>query len=391
MSSQSDSECSSSTQESSEDNSTAKKPETYDVLSELWPEESRPKGLKSRAQVNACTPDALFGFMKFAEFKAKKNRGENLESGTKDQKPKTIRFRGAKDNSRDQLHEARWLRQPITDPKVWYKEVPVKRERVYRNLNFEYYGTENCLNEKSIAALHDRTLVLELKHFASINASTNKPVKEFRQTNEHGTSTFHDIIWDQPRSLLAIQEAINNYAMALHAIWPSDMTAIILTRVLIKYHWIAAAKSEKTRMNCINAFFNDVMRGNVRRATNGKAVLDFDAQEKCLKAALIRFEVPTDVPISSRSDPSPNWQSQQQKGPQKSGQTRQPPRKRNEARFNNNPLCFAFNDKGRKCSNQSTATGCSPRPGINFAHVCSKWVASKKDFCYGSHAEENHR
>ena len=170
------------------------------------------------------------------------------------------------------------------------------------------------------------------------------------------------------------------------------MTAIILTRVLIKYHWIAAAKSDKTRMNCINAFFNDVMRGNVRRATNGKAVLDFDAQEKCLKAALTRFEVPTDVPIGTRSDQAHSWQSQQQRGPQqKSGQTKQPPRKRNEARFNNNPLCFAFNDIGRTCANQSTATGCSPWPGINFAHVCSKWVPNKKDFCYGSHAEENHR
>ena len=164
------------------------------------------------------------------------------------------------------------------------------------------------------------------------------------------------------------------------------MTAIILTRVLIKYHWIAAAKSDKTRMNCINAFFNDVMRGN------GKAVLDFDAQEKCLKAALTRFEVPTDVPIGTRSDQAHSWQSQQQRGPQqKSGQTKQPPRKRNEARFNNNPLSFTFNDKGRTCANQSTATGCSPRPGINFAHVCSKWVPNKKDFCYGSHAEENHR
>ena len=317
--------------------------------------------------------------MKFADFNAKKKRGENLESGAKDQKPTTIKFPEAKDNFKDKLHDARFLRQPISDPKTWLKEMPVKRERVYRNLSFEFYGTDNCLNDKSIAALHDRSLVLELKHWLSINASTNKPVKEFRQTNEHGTSTFHDIVWDQPKSLLAIQEGLNNYTMALHSIWPLDMTAIILNRLLIKYHWVSGAKTEKARLGCISAFFNDVMRSNVRRAINGKAVLDYDAQEKCLKVALNRFEISTEIPISTKLELSQGSQPQQNKfSQQKPAQGCQPERKRHEARYNSNPLCFAYNDKGRTCSNQTTATGCTARNGANYAHVCSKWVFKKK-------------
>ena len=248
--------------------------------------------------------------------------------------------------------------------------------------------------DKTIAALHDRSLVLELKHFLASNATNNKPVKEFRQTNEHGTSTCFDILWDPPKSLIAIQEALNNYAMALHSIWPMDMSAIIMHRVLVKYHWVAGAKSEKTRLSCISAFFNDVYRSNVRRALNKKAPLDFDRQEKCLKAALTRHEIHADVPMPSSSKPDqqqPRASQQSGNHPGQQGPKRQQPKKRSEARYNNHPLCFAFNEKGRTCSNQSTATGCTPRPGVEFAHVCSKWIFKKNDFCYGTHAEENHR
>ena len=328
--------------------------------------------------------------MKFSDYRAKKERGENLETGTRDQRPKTVKFPKSKDNGRSALHEARWLRLPISDPTAWFKNVPLKREQIYRNLPFDFYGNDNSINDKTIAALHDRSLVLELKHFLVANATNNKPIKEFRQTNEHGSSTCYDILWDPPKNLLAIQEALNNYAMALHLIWPMDMTPIIMNRVLVKYHWVVNAKSEKSRLSCISNFFNDVLRSNVRKALNKKAPLDFDQQEKCLKAAMTRHEIPADVPLPSggkgdHQRPGPSQQSNNQQGQKKQ------PKKKSDARYNNHPLCFAFNKRGRSCSNQTTATGCTPRPGIEYAHVCSKWVGRKSDFCYGNHAEENHR
>ena len=328
--------------------------------------------------------------MKFTDYQAKKTRGDHLETGTKDQKPKSVKFKAGKDNGRDVLHEARWLRQPITDPKTWFKEMPIKREQVYRNLQFEFYGTDNAINDKTVAALHDRSLVLEIKHFLSANSSNSKLAK----ANEQGSSSSADIIWDPPKSLISIQEALNNYAMALHQVWPMDMSAIVMQRVLIKYHWVSAAKNEKTRLACITQFFNDVMRSNVRRALNGKACLDFDGQEKSLKSALTKNDISAEVPLNSgsRQDYTQGHrQAGQQTSQQKQNPKGQPPKKRSDARFNGLPVCFAYNGKGRTCTSQSTATGCSPKPNVDYAHVCSKWIFAKNDFCYGSHPEEKHR
>ena len=111
------------------------------------------------------------------------------------------------------------------------------------------------------------------------------------------------------------------------------------------------------------------MRSNVRRALNRKACLDFDAQEKALKSAMTKNDVPAEVPLTSNNRPE-NTLGQRQSGQlsnhQKQGAKAQPPKKRSDARFNGLPLCFAYNSKGRTCTNQTSATGCSPKTGVDY-------------------------
>ena len=86
--------------------------------------------------------------------------------------------------------------------------MPTKREEIFRNMPFRFLGAENGVNPRTIAQVHDRTAVLEMKHFWSHNASNNKPLKEIRSaTNEIG----HDICWDDPENMQHIHDALSNY------------------------------------------------------------------------------------------------------------------------------------------------------------------------------------
>ena len=105
--------------------------------------------------------------MKFGLEADKKNKGENVEILRKDSKPPSVNFKKGRDNGTSKLHKARFCRAPLAHPKHWMKNMPQRRHHVYKNMRFEFSGTENSLNDRTISSCHDRAVALQLKHFSA--------------------------------------------------------------------------------------------------------------------------------------------------------------------------------------------------------------------------------
>jgi hypothetical protein len=63
----------------------------------------------------------------------------------------------------------RFERPPITEPKVWWHKMAVKRKDVYRRLALEHVGAESIISEHTIVRAHDRSYPLLIKMFFSNN------------------------------------------------------------------------------------------------------------------------------------------------------------------------------------------------------------------------------
>ena len=219
----------------------------------------------------------------------------------------------------------------------------------------------------------------------SDNVSSARPMKEIRRADEDGICTITDSQWENPASLFAVQDAVANYAILLHHLWPLDQSALILNKVLVKYRWLSQADNMKVRADMISQFFNGVLRANSRRAANKEATLSFAEQEAIMKSTLAKHGLSAEA--SFQAQPAKRG-DKGQKGP-----SQQPPRQRNSPiYFNNKKVCFAFNNtEGRDCRSTPTATGCKDKAGNEYAHVCSRYLPDKQKHCFMSHRRRDHK
>ena len=189
--------------------------------------------------------------------------------------------------------------------------------------------------------------------------------------------------------MFAVQDAIANYAVLLHHLWPLDQSALIMNKVLVKYRWLAQADDMKTRADIIASFFNNVLRANSKRAANREAVLCFNEQEATLKTTMAKFGLAPEFggKVQSRRENKPQrptYSAQAQSKPQK-------PRY-GPIMFNNTKVCFGFNSlDGRECRSTPTATGCKDKNGVEYAHVCSKYLTDKNKHCFMAHKRRDHK
>ena len=292
----------------------------------MWPKSSRPDILQRKKTVNKMKFDVIMSMYKAWKDTETANRGSNLETFAKDQKPPKKKFKAAVDDGRKRLHDARFLRQPLDSPKVWWKKMPTTRSHVYKNMSMEFTGRQNCVAEKTIANLHNRTLALSLKHFSSDNVTvSSKPKKSINSYSEQGMTSIFDFCWDEPTTMLQIQDSILNFCFLLHNIWPLDPSGLQILGCLTKYRWIAHAADMKTRTEIITAFFDSVLRVNAIKATNRECILSAQEQEDILKRVLIKHGMRPEVPIQERAKPNNSTpQAQRSQAPRKQSQERRP-------------------------------------------------------------------
>lgn len=226
---------------------------TWKLLEKAWPYEQRPRLLKKKNVVYGMTLSELLAYKKeTVSVEDKKNLGEEVFA--RDCKPEKIRYKAQTDDGVLRLHPARSNRQPLSHPKNWYKTVPKKREVIIRNFPMDHLGLTGHIQETTIGKMHNRCVKLTLDMFCkSSNREARGPHRAGKYPDAH-----------------QLREGVGNFCLALHSLWPTDYTGVVILKVLNEARWAEnASADDKRRAELITEFFNGVMSDNC-----GKAVHD---------------------------------------------------------------------------------------------------------------------
>ena len=285
---------------------------------------------------------------------------------------------------------ARWFRLSVKAPKHWYEQAPVARSHKYVNIPLKFVGATNCISERVIALCHDQTIPLTMKQFLQDNcAVASKPKVTF--TGPGGSSTV-DWDWVEAATLNHAHEAILNYQIVIHHLFPWVTTGFIIQRVLLKVNWLASYSNLNTRLKIIRTFFNGVLRINAGRACKKDLPMDFKEQMEHMSSIMERspsqdlfqangghaenYKIP-------RAGPAARTTSGQRSNAAGTVKDKRP-------RFNNLLLCFDYNStKGTDCSRPVTGLGCREPKGQEYAHRCNH-KAQGGAYCLMAHRRKDH-
>lgn len=122
-----------------------------------------------------------------------------------------------RDNGRDKLHPARNERSPFVPPCEYWKDMPVRREQVYRHIQLAHLGAEGQIKENIIVKLHDAGVEVTLAQLQSPNF-----VKTKRKDGEDG-----------PTEIWQVHDALTNYAALMHSLWPTNFAPLVIQKILV--------------------------------------------------------------------------------------------------------------------------------------------------------------
>ena len=216
------------------------------ILEHIWPALERPEALRDHDWIEKQSIGDLMQLHKVYLKKEQKEQGQAIGRATKDSRPPVQKLEEGEDDCDKQLHDARFLRMPISRPKHWYHKIPVKHNHSYRNIPVRHVlGMDSAVAPAVVLARHDRKNALQLKHYNRSNANiTSKPMKEIKSRDSVGVSTISDYDWVLPNNVRQCQDSILIFAAVNRSLWPYDYTDIALTRVYNRYDWCGAAHSE---------------------------------------------------------------------------------------------------------------------------------------------------
>ena len=364
----------------------------WSLLKNVWPVEKRPLGLQNKLSFNSIDLNNLLSIAKLDRENLKALDGDLSSSFNPDKKPKSTTFKKQKDDGFKHLHLARFQRLPLAKMEKWWKLVPKVRTHQYKNLELKFSGCNNKLTQKTIQSLHNRTKVLQFKHFHAANVNVSaKPVKKIEKREEEGIVSTLDFAWENPTTIAQVSDTLLNYTTALFQLWPYDPTGLILMRVINKFNFASAAPTVSERVSVITAFFNLVLRENATRAVRKDLILDFDEQVDCFKNILSASGYSSAVPSTYRIPKSDSDQFKAKFTPLPSRNASnfnllKP--KANVVLHNGVPICFNYNSGS--CRNPSSTVGCrDSKAGKDYAHVCNKWIQAKNSHCFQRHSRFN--
>ena len=253
--------------------------------------------LRDRDWVEKQSIGDLMSLQKAMTKKEMKEQGQNICKAKRDSKPPLVKIAGGEDDCDRTLVSARFLRPPVSAPKKWFRQVPVKYSHVYRNIPLKHMlGLDSIVAPSVIATRHDRKNALQLKHYNRSNANvSSKPIKEIRSRDSEGVSTIHDYDWTLPNTIKQCQDSILNFGAVNRSLWPFDHTDIALTKIFNRYDWFVAADSSADRVKLVQLLFNRIMEENAYRAADKEEPLPYEEMEKIAKEMLVDNGVSADI------------------------------------------------------------------------------------------------
>jgi len=298
---------------------------------------------------------------------------------SKDAKPPAVRFSAGNDNCEDELHPARWCRNPTVSPGSYAHLVPVRHDVIYRQLQLARLGAANVVHERVIGRAHDRSVELRLCMFHKRNYSKRTNGKE-----ELGDG------WENPAELEPVKDAVQNFAAVYFELWPRDQAPIVIQRVLTIHRYGAGIEGkEGFKAKVVCDFFDAVMLANAGRAARKEAGVDVKEAKEIWTDTLEKHDVGTTFSRdrkagggggSSGGGNSSGWKSTGPRGKDSSAAAKPP------CRFNGKLVCYLYNHVKSGCNRAKKGDGCVDSRGSEFAHVCNNLENGK--YCFGAHCRE---
>ena len=206
-------------------------PYNWDAIASLWQEKDRPKEL-TRERINNMPLEAVMALHNAWLKKKKHEKGEQASGKfSRDGVMPLINYKNKVIDHRDDgvtlLHEARFSRMPLAEPKSWYHRVPqVLSPTMIVAIPLSASGGHNQVPQQVIERLHDRTKACKLTDFYIGDFGSGSKSSEHKDTN-----------WDTCVAIYQIQDAFGNYMTLVQQMFPYDHTPVTIYRVLVKYHW----------------------------------------------------------------------------------------------------------------------------------------------------------
>jgi hypothetical protein len=105
-------------------------------------------------------------------------------------------------------------------PTEYLKDMPVRREQVYRHIELTHLGAEGEVKEGVIVKMHDTGVEVTLSQFQSPNF-----IKTKKQDKKEGD--------DEPTQVWQVNDALVNYAAVMHSLWPTNFAPLVIQKSLV--------------------------------------------------------------------------------------------------------------------------------------------------------------
>ena len=121
------------------------------MVNQLWDFDERPEDLQCKEKVALLSLEDIKRLKEIYNLEQGKP-AEKKNAPVRDKKPKEVNFPEEKDNCFDMLHQARWLRLPLEEHKVYWPKVPVKRNEIYLSMDLEFTGKKVVIQKPTWSA-----------------------------------------------------------------------------------------------------------------------------------------------------------------------------------------------------------------------------------------------
>ena len=111
-------------------------------------------------------------------------------------------------------------RSPFVPSTEYWKDMPVRREQVYRHIQLTHLGAEGQVKEGVIVKMHDTGVEVTLSQFQSPNF-----IKTKKQDKKEGD--------DEPTQVWQVNDALVNYAAVMHSLWPTNFAPLVIQKILV--------------------------------------------------------------------------------------------------------------------------------------------------------------
>ena len=162
----------------------------FSMLEDTLPDDARMLSHK-KSKTNKMSWERV---MKLVELRRETPQlGEHAALFSRDLVPKTISFKKRDNDGVKVLHEARFLRLPLSNLPDWWGKVPITRPHLFKSIPLKFLGAHNMVSDKTIGNLHDPAKPQTLKNFFSQNVCVAaKPVKRIERKGFDGLEMHYD-------------------------------------------------------------------------------------------------------------------------------------------------------------------------------------------------------